>query len=228
MSSAEPIRIFYFSDVLCVWAYIAQIRLNELKKAFGDKVAVQQHFVTVFGDTQGKLVNRWRDRGGLSGYGRHVRETTASFSHVTVHADTWERNVPSSSISCHVFLGAIRLLEQKGIVEKSAGIFDKTVWAMRAAFFTQAVNICDRAIQFQIAEELGLPVASIQEQIDSGEAYAQLSQDLDLVKEYNVTVSPTMVFNEGRQRLNGNVGYRIIEANIRELIETPPGEQSWC
>jgi predicted DsbA family dithiol-disulfide isomerase len=64
--------------------------------------------------------------------------------------------------------------------------------------------------------------------MDSGDAYARLSKDLDLVKEHTVTVSPTLIFNEGRQRLNGNVGYRVIEANIRELINNPPGEQSWC
>jgi hypothetical protein len=34
--------------------------------------------------------------------------------------------------------------------------------------------------------------------------------------------------NEGRQRLNGNVGYRVLEANIRELLNHPAGEQSWC
>ena len=65
-------------------------------------------------------------------------------------------------------------------------------------------------------------------QIDSGDAYAQLSKDLELVKEHNITVSPTLILNEGRQRLNGNVGYRAIEANIRELLNTPPGEKSWC
>jgi hypothetical protein len=43
-----------------------------------------------------------------------------------------------------------------------------------------------------------------------------------------VTVSPTLIFNEGRQRLNGNVGYRVIEANIRELLHNPSGELSWC
>lgn len=83
-------------------------------------------------------------------------------------------------------------------------------------------------MQFEIAENLGLPIAAIQAQIDSGEAYAQLSKDFDLVKEYSVTVSPTLIFNEGRQRLNGNVGYRVIEANIRELLHNPPGEASWC
>jgi hypothetical protein len=24
------------------------------------------------------------------------------------------------------------------------------------------------------------------------------------------------------------VGYRVIEANIRELLNNPPNEQSWC
>ncbi len=51
---------------------------------------------------------------------------------------------------------------------------------------------------------------------------------MELVKEHNVTVSPTLIFNEGRQRLNGNVGYRVIEANIRELLHNPAGEHSWC
>ena len=83
-------------------------------------------------------------------------------------------------------------------------------------------------MQFKIAEELGIDITLIQAQIDSGEAYALLSKDFDLIKEHQVTVSPTLIFNEGRQRLNGNVGYRVIEANIRELLNNPTNEQSWC
>ena len=107
-------------------------------------------------------------------------------------------------------------------------MFEKAIAAFRTEFFTKLANISERQVQFEIAEELGLPIAAIQSQIDSGYAYAQLSKDFDLVKEYTVTVSPTLIFNEGRQRLNGNVGYRVIEANIRELINNPPSEQSWC
>jgi hypothetical protein len=43
-----------------------------------------------------------------------------------------------------------------------------------------------------------------------------------------VDVSPTFVFNDGRQRLNGNVGYRVIEANVRELLRAPEAGRSWC
>ena len=43
-----------------------------------------------------------------------------------------------------------------------------------------------------------------------------------------IKVSPTFSFNEGRQRLSGNVGYRIIAANIRELTEPAALLQAWC
>ena len=62
----EPIRIFSFSDVLCIWAYIAQIRLDELKVNFEDKIIIQHHFVPVFGVAREKLENRWRDRDVLA------------------------------------------------------------------------------------------------------------------------------------------------------------------
>jgi predicted DsbA family dithiol-disulfide isomerase len=224
----EPIRISYFSDVLCVWAYIAQIRLDELETNFQTKISIDYHFVPIFGNAREKLENRWRDRAGLQGYRDHIRDVAKKFEHVTVHPDIWTEVVPASSTSCHLFLHAIQLLEVKGIIPESETMFEKAIWAFREAFFSKLANVADRQVQFAIAQDLGLPVAAIQEQIDSGAAYAQLSKDFELVKEHTVTVSPTLIFNEGRQRLNGNVGYRVIEANIRELLHTPPGEQSWC
>ena len=224
----EPIRIFYFSDILCIWAYIAQIRLDELQTTFQGKIAIQYHFVPVFGNAREKLEKGWRDRGGLPAYSQHVQEVTQKFNHITLHPDIWTQMVPASSTSCHLFLLAIQLLEQKRIISTSERMFEQAVWAFREAFFTRLADVGDRRVQFEIAQELGLPLAEIQTQIDSGEAYAQLSKDFELVKEHTVTVSPTLIFNEGRQRLNGNVGYRVIEANIRELLHNLPGEQSWC
>lgn len=224
----EPIRIFYFSDVLCIWAYITQIRLEELQTTFQDKISIQYHFVPVFGNAREKLEKGWRDRGGLSAYSQHVQDVTKKFNHVTLHPDIWTHVVPASSTACHLFLHAIQLLERKEILQPSEERFEKAVWAFREAFFVRLADVGDRKTQFEIAEELGLPIAAIQAQMDSGEAYAQLSKDYELVKEHTVTVSPTLIFNEGRQRLNGNVGYRVIEANIRELLNNPPEEQSWC
>jgi predicted DsbA family dithiol-disulfide isomerase len=226
----EPIRISYFSDVLCVWAYIAQIRMDELHSAFGDKIIIEPHFTPVFGDARQKLEKNWRDRGGWQGYSNHVKGVVAQFGHVKVHPDIWTQAIPYSSTACHLFLNAIKLLETKGLAHSktSQSLFDTATWAFREAFFTHLADISNRKVQCDIAKNLGLPVTKIKAQIDSGEAYAALSRDFELAKEHTVTVSPTLIFNEGRQRLNGNVGYRVIEANIRELLHNPPAEQSWC
>ncbi len=224
----EPIRISYFSDVLCIWAYLAQIRLDQLAANFPEQVAIDYHFVSIFGNAHEKLETRWRDKGGLRGYSSHVHEVAKKFDHIAVHPDIWAIATPTSSMSCHLFLHAIQLLEIKGIVPKSEKVFERSIWAFRAAFFTKLEDISDRKVQFAIAKKLGLKSKVIQAQIDSGEAYALLSKDFDLVKEHTVSVSPTLIFNEGRQRLNGNVGYRVIEANIRELLHNPADENSWC
>jgi uncharacterized membrane protein len=125
----EPIHISYFSDVLCVWAYIAQIRLDELKTTFQDKIAIAPHFVPVFGNAREKLENRWRDKGGLKGYSDHAHTVVKKFNHITLHPDIWTAVVPPSSMSCHLFLQAIQLLEIKGLVQPSEQAFEKATLA---------------------------------------------------------------------------------------------------
>ena len=46
--SHSDIVIDYYSDVLCVWAWIAQPRLAELEEQWGDKVVVNHHYVDIF------------------------------------------------------------------------------------------------------------------------------------------------------------------------------------
>lgn len=40
--------------------------------------------------------------------------------------------------------------------------------------------------------------------------------------------SPIRALREGRQVLFGNVGYRILHANLEELLCTDAGGASWC
>ena len=218
--AAQPVSVQYFSDVLCAWAYVGQARLNELERAFGADVVTDCHFTTVFGDARGKLEAHWNDRGGLPAYAEHVRGVVAQFDHVSIHPDAWEKVVPNSSLGCHVFLAAVKLHDVE--------MFRKAAWALRLAFFRDAVDISRRKAQLEVADSIGLSVPRIEDLLYTGKAHAELSRGLNLAKQYSAEVSPTFVFNEGRQRLNGNVGYRVIEANVRELLREPQGGQSWC
>jgi predicted DsbA family dithiol-disulfide isomerase len=228
--ASAPISVLHFSDVLCIWAYVASIRVDELCRSFGDAVGVDYHFCQVFGDTQAKLVEGWADRGGLAAYSEHVRSVAAGFDHVEVHPDVWVRSTPRSSLACHVFLhAAAQVLADAGAERRSgADPLADCIRAVRVAFFRDAVDVSQRARQLEIAEAHGLAPAAVEQALDSGRAFAGMAADLQLASRYDVAVSPTLVFNEGRQRLVGNVGFRIIEANVRELLRQPEAEASWC
>ena len=139
--SAKSVAISHFSDALCIWAYISQIRIAELQANFPGQVELNYHFLQVFGDVAGKMAQQWADA------------------------------------------------------------------VIRAA---------------------GLDADGVRMTLDTGLAHAGLSADLAAAAHAFVRSSPTLTFNEGRQVLAGNVSYRVLEANIRELLQRPGDLQSWC
>jgi predicted DsbA family dithiol-disulfide isomerase len=100
--------------------------------------------------------------------------------------------------------------------------------SLRAAFFVELIDISNHQRLLEVAEQTGADITKLQQTLGSGAAHAQLAADLAAVAERAVRASPTMTFNEGRQVLTGNVGYRVIEANVRELLRSPGDQQSWC
>lgn len=218
--SADPIEIVHFSDILCVWAYVAQRRMDELIAEFGDQVHVTRRFSNVFGDTHAKIDRGWSDRGGYAGYAAHVREVVARFPELDVHPELWTHSIPRSSLSAHLFARAAELVRPGSLSDVSH--------ALRRAFFLEARDVSYRGVQLEIASELGLDAASLAAVIDDGSAHAALATDLDLAVRSGVKMSPCVVLDGGRQTLNGNVGYRVLAANVRELAERPADTASWC
>ena len=226
---APAIRILHFSDVLCVWAFVSQVRIDELRSSFGRDIDVDVRFCTVFGNARGKLEGSWADRGGLRGYGAHVREVVSRFDHVDVHPEVWASLCPASSLSCHQWLCAVRHLERSGALDPSEGNYQQACWLLREAFFRELRDVSQRGVQLELAEQLSIPRAGLERCLDDGIAHAELAEDMLLVREHDVKMSPTLILDEGRQRLNGNVGYRVIDANVRELLRQPEGDTaSWC
>jgi predicted DsbA family dithiol-disulfide isomerase len=236
MSERGTVTVDYFSDVLCVWAYVAQIKVDEIRSTFGPGVEVEPHFITVFGDTDTKIGVGWKERGGFEGYARHVADVAAGFPHVKLHPEVWTRSVPASSMGCHLFLEAVRELCRDGELPPSLGegganrpTTEELAWQLRIAFFAHARDVGHHSVQGEIAETLGLPRAPIEARIVDGRAFAALWSDTELQRGHQVSGSPTWLLNQGRQRLYGNVGYKILEANIQETLAAGSADRaSWC
>ncbi len=230
------VKIPHFSDVLCVWAYVAQIRLDELKRQFGDDLLITHHFIPLFGCTEHRIGEGWKDRGGFDGFAEHVQHVCEAFPHVTLNPDIWKVCRPKSSASTHCFIKAVQLVEWEEHTDKTNcegfsghSLSEAFVWQVRLAFFAKAQDISDFSVLNVLAQELGLNVDRIKEKLGNGEAMAALCRDFELKEQYKIEGSPTYYLNEGRQKLYGNVGYKILEANVHELLHNKTGDfASWC
>ena len=223
----KTVPIVYFSDVLCVWAYVAHPRLDQVKKTYGDQVRFEYKFCSVFGDTARKIPSSWKGKGEYQGFNAHLHHAAKAFPEVTLYPDLWLTVRPASSNSAHLFLKAVDLLEaEKGC---EAGTTERVTWAMRQGFFERGRDIARWDVQCQIGNEAGVDTPQIEAQIHDGKAFAALASDYHDATTIGIQGSPTFVLNEGRQKLYGNVGFRILDANIQELLREPQqGQASWC
>jgi predicted DsbA family dithiol-disulfide isomerase len=229
------IHVSYFSDVLCIWAYVSQVRLDELQRRHGDDIVIDYHFIPIFGSNEHRIGEGWKDRGGFEGYAAHVAEVCSEFDHVALHGDAWTTVRPTSCAPSHQFLKALQILEADGEISArpsedfdGRSLFEETAWALRRAFFEDSRDVSRFGALWEVTADLCLPVDGMQELLNSGRASAAVCRDAELRDEYKVEGSPTYVLNHGRQKLYGNLGYKVIEANVEEVLRRPRDAASWC
>jgi predicted DsbA family dithiol-disulfide isomerase len=217
----EPVALAYFSDVLCVWAHISQARVDEVAERFPDDVSIGYRFCSVFGDTANKIGVGWADRGGYLGFAEHLRESVAAFDHIKLHPEIWQRDRPASSTPAHILMKAVQRVD--------ASLARDVLHEIRSAFFERCHDVGSWSTLKTCVEAVGLSAADVRAVIDNGVAHADLEADHRDQQKLMIQGSPTFILNEGRQKLYGNVGYGVIEANIKELLRSPEaGAASWC
>jgi predicted DsbA family dithiol-disulfide isomerase len=217
----ERIFIDYYTDSLCVWAWIAQRRLEELERQWGGRLGIRHRCVDIFGDSHNKIRRQWGEQDGFERFSTHVAESASAFDECIVNPAVWSEVRPRSSLQAHLLLQAVGLVAGEEAVGPMA-------LKIRRAFFVEARDISDQSLLLGLATEAGLDGAALQGALLDGSALARLSDDQRRVGDLGVRGSPTWVINDGRQILYGNVGYRILHANIDELLKHPGAEASWC
>lgn len=218
---SAPLIIDYYTDVLCIWGWIAQLRIDELNEQLGNKIQIRHHSVDIFGDVQTKMNTQWQDRGGYKGFAEHVQSSAQTFKEVNIHPDLWTEVQPVTSANAHLVIKAVGLVYD----EKKA---TEVELMLKKSFFLQAMDISDLNLLFDLLEAEGVDCERVSECIHNGSAIAALMKNYRQANANGIKGSPTYVMDDGRQVLFGNVGYRVIQANIEELLRNPKDEASWC
>lgn len=217
----SPLVIEYYTDVLCVWAWIAQRRIDELNAQSGSQIIFQHRYIDLFGDTVTRIQQQWADKGLYDGFCDHVCQSAAPYSSAPVNSDVWRKTRPCTSSNAHMVIKAVELAEGKQAANSFA-------LALRKAFFIEARDIACLDVIFELAEQQGFKTDSVKQEINNGTAIASLMADYQKGKLQGIKGSPSYVIDEGRQILYGNIGYRVLFANINELLKNPGHEASWC
>ena len=217
----KALIIDYYTDILCVWAWIAQRRIDELNAHLGEKIEIQHHYIDVFGDVAKKIDMQWKKHGSYAGFAKHVKKSASAFDDAPINSKIWKVVRPATSANAHLVLKAVELSYDK---QQSVN----TALMLRNSFFKDAQNIGRLDVIYDLIKAYGLDREVINNSIQDGTAMAALMGDYQQAKQNNILGSPSYLLDSGRQILYGNVGYRVIHTNIEELLNHPQDEASWC
>ncbi len=209
----------YWSDALCVWAWLTQPRLDELRDKLDSGLDINYRFVNVFGDCKGKFASGWVDKGGVAGYRQHVQEVIEPHG-LYIDSKTWAEVVPLSSLNAHLVLKAVQLVYGNADTSRALA-------ALRSAFFEDGRDVSDFDSLVEIMSEAGFDANGLRDEIASGAAAAGVMSDYKEAETLKLRGSPSYVLDGGRQILYGDVSYGVLRANVEELLATRDST-SWC
>jgi len=229
MTSSDQTRRLtfeYWSDPLCIWAYVAQPRLDAVLARYGNALDVRYHVVPVFGSVPWRFREGSWAKSGVGGRVAATQKVAARFGHDDITGACWRDDCPASSWAPGMAIKAVFELEDSGKLEPGRGAAYQ--WALRRAFFEDNRNIALRDVQLDVARAEGIETTPITRLLDDGTALALLWEDDNLRNDNRIQGSPTYVFDGGRARLYGNFNERVLQSTVAELLADLVGGASAC
>ena len=173
--SMNKVEIAYWSDPLCIWAFVARDKLAKVREDFGDKVQINLHIVPVFGS----IPQRFRDgswsKAGVEGRIAAMQRIAREHAGLEICCQVWRDDPPSSSWTPSAAFKAVQMMVAAG--QAPEGAEGAYLERMREWFFLENRNVARRSVQLALAESLDIPRAPLEEVRDNGEAFAALWED---------------------------------------------------
>lgn len=208
------LKFSYWSDPLCIWALVAEQKLDRVLGELGGHVRVDYRIIPVFGSVPWRFSAGPWAKDGLEGRVLATRTIAEQAGRTDVSGECWRNAMPASSWAPAAAIKAVFGLGE-GRGEEVGPAYQR---ALRERFFVGGANTALRSVQLEVAEELGLARAPIEARLDDGSALAAVCEDHAEKERLKLQGSPTYVFDGGRAMLYGNFGYGILRSTVEELV----------
>ena len=210
----DRLKFSYWSDPLCIWAFVAERKLDRVLLELGEHVRVDYRIVPVFGSVPWRFARGPWAKDGVEARVLATRKIAEQGGRTDVSGECWRRAMPSSSWAPAAAIKAVFALED-GRGEEVGPSYQRV---LRERFFVGEVNIALRSVQLEVAEELDLPRGALERCLDDGSALAAVCEDHAEKERLRLQGSPTYVFDDGRAMLYGNFDYGILRSTVEELV----------
>lgn len=207
------LQFSYWSDPLCIWALVAQEKLDRVLSEFGPSVQVDYRVAPIFGSIPWRFLSGPWAKDGIAGRCEATRAVAQKNGRNDVSGECWKVAMPASSWTAAAAIKAVFALEEEA--EVRGPTYQRV---LRERFFVAEQNIALRSVQLEVAEELGIPRGKIEQRLDDGTALASVWEDHTEKERLRLQGSPTYVFDGGRAMLYGNFGYGILKGTVEELL----------
>ena len=222
----RQIEFEYWSDPLCIWAYVAQTKLRAVLDKHGERLAPRYRIVPVFGSVPQRFASGSWAAKGPAGRAETTRRIAGEHGHDDVDGSCWLEDCPASSWSAGLPLAAVFRMVDDGVTSLECA--EAFQWRMRRRFFVHNENVARRDVQMTVAEETGVPRAELERRLDDGTAMSALWEDHARRETLGLRGSPTFVFDGGRAMLYGNFSEAVLNATVEELVRGLVAGGSQC
>ena len=221
-----PLDVEYWTDPLCIWAFVGHAKLERVLDAFGDKVAIRYRTIPVFDDIAERFDTGVWSANGREGRRASNRRIAREHLGLEITGDIWLNRELTSSWMPGMAVRAVALLEGRGQIP--TGCVPRFQWAVQRAFFEEDRNMTHRGELLAVAEACAIDVDAIVAELDSGRALAALLREDAEAQALKLRGSPSYVFDGGRSVVYGNFDYAVLEATVRALVTGSEAGGSNC
>jgi predicted DsbA family dithiol-disulfide isomerase len=209
---AKRIQIDFVSDVVCPWCVIGLKGLETALERLDGEVEAEVHFQPFELNPQMPPAGQNRDEHIAEKYGRSQAETDAVRERIRERAASLGFSMTNAQSHIYNTFDSHRLLHWAGLEGKQAALKH----ALFSAYFTDGLNISDREVLVQKAEEAGLDPAAAREVLESGRYADDVRQEEQSWIGAGISSVPAIIVN--RQFLiSGGQPPEVFEESLRQI-----------
>ena len=222
MGARSELAVQFFHDVLCAWCYALSPRLERLKGDLakeGVMVRIEHHAFALAPEA----VDLERMFGSPDAAKReilrHWRAANANDDAHRIRADVMEQRPFPYPFSTPALLAC----QAAHILEGNEG-HGRYFGRVQRAHLTECLDINDRTVLLNCAQELGFDRAAFDRAMHSEEARRRLEADLALARALGITGVPTLVLDR-RWVVVGAQPYDRLWAAFEQVLQARDGEE---